>query len=118
VKTFLSVIGGIVLLFFVALIGFFIYGFIKLGPITAEAEEYASETLLAVISHWNGDAIHERATPELNNVLEEGSVLELMGQGARAVGDLTSLGDVECTANFNTSTEKRHRVHSKLFINC
>lgn len=103
-KSFLAIVGGTGLLIFFLIAGFFVYGFVKLGPIKAEAEAYAGETITAVTSTWNGDAIFERASSELKNTLEEGAVVELMGQGSRAVGDLVTLGNVECTTSFNTST--------------
>lgn len=103
-KTFLAVIGGFFALLFLAAIGFGIYGWTKIGPANEEAVIYAEETIIAVATTWDGSALTARADEMLLQNASPGKIEELMGLGARTVGDLKTLGDIECVTSFNSST--------------
>lgn len=103
-RSFLTILGGAALLVIILFIGIAIFMGVQLGPANEEAQSYARETILAVASSWSTEELYARADEELQANLKQGEVETLMGQGARAVGDLESLGDITCSTNVTTST--------------
>ncbi len=103
-KKFLMFLGGVFLCVIVLFIGLAIFMSVQLGPANKEATAYARESIEAIATAWNSDAVYERASAELKETLKEGDLVALMSQGARAVGDLEALGELSCFTNISTTT--------------
>ena len=98
-KKFLIVLGAVFLGIITLFVGLAIWAGLQIGPANEEAKQYARETTLAIAASWNSEAVYERASDELLETLNPGDVDRLVGQGARLVGDLDSLGDFSCATN-------------------
>lgn len=116
-KKILVFLGGIFLFLIVIVVGLGIYMGVQLGPADEEARVYARNSILAISSEWDADEVFARASEELLATLDEGEVIQLMRQGARAVGDLTKLGEVECATNISTHTKTGKIVQSECTAN-
>ncbi|GJL92119.1 hypothetical protein [Hyphococcus sp.] len=103
-RNFLAVLGGILVLLIVMFIGAAIYMGVQLGPAQEEAKTYVRESIFAIASDWSADEVYVRASDKLKGILKEPEVIALMQQGARTVGGLNALDEIECSTNMSTST--------------
>ena len=103
-KKFLTFLGGVFLIIIILVIGLAIFMGVQLGPADEEAKAYARESIEAIATVWDADAVYERSSDTLKETLNQGEVVKLMTQGARAVGDLEKLGEVTCSTNISTTT--------------
>lgn len=106
------VLGGVFLAFIALFVAFAVWAGLQLGPANEEAKQYARETTLAIATNWNSQAIYERASDELLETLKPGDIEKLVTEVARLVGDLTSLGEFECSTHISarSSTGKMVRA--------
>ncbi|GJL95281.1 MAG: hypothetical protein DHS20C05_16860 [Hyphococcus sp.] len=103
-KNFLAVLGGLALVAFIIIAGGLIWLGFQLNGVTKEAKLYTQETVTAVASEWDGDALFERADDVLLNNLNKSDVERVTEEGNRAIGRLQSMDPVECTATISTHT--------------
>ena len=105
-KTFLAIIGGLVIVGLMIVAGLFVIGLNALKPLTAEATAFADAAIPAIGADWDKSEFRTRATPELLSVISNGGLDDLMNAGKRQLGSIVSYDGATCTithAEMNTT---------------
>ena len=108
-KKFLSIVGGIFLLFILAIAGFFGYVAYQGRGLDASSKAYIETNVPPIISTWSKDELLKRASPQLLKILnEKPEQLDLLFQKLSKLGALRSFGEIkgDSLVSYNTQNGK------------
>ncbi|WP_306251714.1 hypothetical protein [Parvularcula sp. IMCC14364] len=89
----LSIIGGLALLFVLAIAAIIMIGMKQIEPIMEEGTVYANETVRAIATDWDRQEFLERSSPEMMEVLTETMLNQFLSFARNELGNMTAFDD-------------------------
>ncbi len=112
-KKFLMVVGAIAVFGFIAMIVLVTFAVFGLNETNKEAKAYVAESIEAIATQWDENALLARATPELREYFQPGQLETFLGDSSRTIGGLETLGEINCISNSSVTTSEGRKSSSE-----
>jgi hypothetical protein len=101
-KKFLSIVGGIFLVFVLLAAGFFGYAAYQGRGLDKSSKAYVEENIPPIISTWSKDELLKRSSPQLLKIFDEKPErLDQLFKKFSKLGAMQSMGEVKGSSNIS-----------------
>lgn len=107
------IVGAIAVFGFTAMIVLLVFAAFGLNETNKEAKAYVAESIEAIATQWDENALLVRATPELREYFQPGQLETFLGDSSRAIGGLETLGEINCFSNSSVTTSEGKKSSSE-----